>query len=495
MLGDFTVTHNTTTIIEAITHAPESRILLCAFNKRIAVELQNRLANPAAEAATLHSVGFACVRRYWERVRIDDKSARKEWLAREACGQQAPDAMIRLVMKLHTLGREMMPLVTSPEALRQLAYAHDCVPDDDWAQDGYDVDWICQKSVEAMHLAAENRPRATGIDFSDMLFLPVRNRWLRPRYDLVIVDECQDLNVTQLLIAQGVASGRMAVVGDNRQACYAFRGADSGSLDRLKTELQATELGLTTTYRCGQKIVAVAAALVPDFQAAPTNAPGTVSHIAIGDLAARVAIGDFVLSRKNAPLASVALKILRAGKRCKIEGRDIGAGLHALINKLAKGKGRDSMPEFLGKLTTWEQKEIARAEKSGDQAETRIERVRDQADTIRALAESLSGVPELQARIEDLFSDGGGPRVVCSSVHRSKGLEADRVFVLEDTLIREAPCKCGHWGGTHERDSGCGKCKCKKFSEDPQRKIEEQNIEYVALTRAKHELVWVEGLP
>jgi hypothetical protein len=38
----------------------------------------------------------------------------------------------------------------------------------------------------------------------------------------------------------------------------------------------ATELGLTTTYRCGRGIVALAQTLVPDYQAHPGNPAGAV---------------------------------------------------------------------------------------------------------------------------------------------------------------------------------------------------------------------------
>jgi len=67
---------------------------------------------------------------------------------------------------------------------------------------------------------------------------------------------------------------------------------------------------------------------------------------------------------------------------------------------------------------------------------------------------------QIISRIEDLFSKdetGVDGLVTCSSVHKAKGLEANRVFVLQDTMRS--------WN------------------------IEEQNIEYVAITRAKQTLV------
>jgi hypothetical protein len=53
-------TGKSTTILEGVNRAPESSILLCAFNKRIADELNTR-TNPNAEAKTLHALGYQMV--------------------------------------------------------------------------------------------------------------------------------------------------------------------------------------------------------------------------------------------------------------------------------------------------------------------------------------------------------------------------------------------------------------------------------------------------
>lgn len=475
-------TGKTYTIVEGISYAPDARILLAAFNKKIAMELTSRIKNPNAEAATLHSVGFGLVRRYWDRVRIDDKGDRAMDLAYKACGQQAPDALLRLVAKAHTKAREIVPHAVNKGDLLSLIFEHDLLPDDEWTADGFDEHWVEAHALKAMKFA-EEKP-VNGIDFADMIFLPLRNKWCRPKYDLVVIDEAQDMTDAQLELAMGVCKDRVFVVGDDRQAIYGFRGADSNSLDRLKTKLEAIELGLTMTYRCGMAIVERAAKIVPDFEAAPANPLGEIKGCEYSQIATLAMPDDFILSRKNAPLVSTAMMLLRAGKRCKIEGRDIGAGLKAIVKKLATGKARNSLPEWLGKLKTWEEKEALRAEKADQPA--KADRVHDQADTLRALAEGLSGLRELEARIDDLFSDGPGRDfIVCSSIHKSKGLERDRVFVLADTFRR--PKAEGSFGG-----NGGGK-KFKPMT--PAQIREEQNLEYVAITRAKLTLFWVSGLP
>lgn len=452
-------TGKTTTVIEGISRAPEPSILLAAFNKRIAEELGARLTSGRGEARTLHALGYGIVRRYWEHVRLDDSRDRD--LARAVCGDGTPDAILTLVAKVAVRAKETIPDAdaASAERYQLLVEACDAIPDREWEDDGYDARWIARQALAQVRASLRKDGR---LSFADMLFLPVAHGWVKPRYDLVVIDEAQDMSATQLVLAHKLSRGRVCVVGDDRQGIYGFRGADSGSIDRMKRDLCAVELGLTVTYRCPRSVVLRAQSLVPDLTAADAAPEGLVTTLPEAGLPAAVEPGSFVLSRKNAPLVSSALSLLRAGKRTRIEGRDIGKGILALVRKI-NGKGRLSMRDFLARLDAWLTRETLRAQ-SLRNPEARIQLVTDQAETLFALAEGLSGVTELEARIEALFADGGGPdQIVCSTVHKAKGLEADTVYVLMDTFYPR--------GNRGDR--------------------EEQNLEYVAITRAKRHLVIV----
>lgn len=484
-------TGKTTTIVEAVKRwlvaNPGQTTIVCAFNKRIAEELIKKfgllfgiatnlsprdreaaIATKGVVVKTLHAVGFACCRIYRERLVIEDPKkvaiTRKDALAQRVCGKSAPDAILRLVAKLLTLGRETAPHATKPGDLIALAIAQECEPDEQFSRMGFGVEYVAAKAVEAMEIAS-NVQSGDTIDYSDMIFLPCRNGWLMKQWDLGVVDEAQDMTGAQLKIALGCCK-RMVIVGDDCQAIYGFRGADSDSLDRLKAELAAGELGLTTTYRCGRAIVELARTWVPDFEAGESNPEGTISELHTAKLTEAAKPGDFILSRTNAPLVSTAMALLRAGKRTRVAGKDIGRGLVAILRKL---KAR-TVPEMLAKIENWAEREIHRqtarlsASVNGrrEAIKSKIDAITDQAEMLSALADGAKNVDEVLARAEALFSDDGlgeAGTITCSSVHRAKGLEAERVFILRETL----------------RDTT----------------QEERNIMYVAVTRAKNELVWV----
>lgn len=455
-------TGKTTTVVEGVSHAPEQSILLCAFNKRIAEEMNGRITGTRAVAKTLHSVGYQAIRREWGGMPVADGSKRADDLTKQVCPANTHPSIQRLVSLLHSKGREMMPLSPFASELTALALFFDYVPDESWVQ--YPLEWVVEKAQAAMQYAAENPPTYDiGIDFADMIYLPLVWQLLSPEYDMVVVDECQDMNTAQILIAQRICRGRMCVVGDNRQAIYSWRGADSNSLDRLKNELDARELPLTTTYRCGRAIVQAAQVLVPDIQVGASNPEGTVDQQDYEYLLANAAPGDFVLSRLNAPLVSTTLAFLRKGKRARMAGRDVGAGIRAILTRL-KCFGDTPVDALLDRLEAWEQKTVTRYAAYGQNA--LVDRCRDQAAMIRALAEEAKTTADLLNQIDWLFVDvQDDQQIICSSIHKAKGLEAQRVYVLRESLYRRG------------------------------RNQEEENLEYVATTRAKTHLTWVVGVP
>jgi superfamily I DNA/RNA helicase len=247
-------------------------------------------------------------------------------------------------------------------------------------------------------------------------------------------------------------------VGDENQAIYAFRGADANGIARLKVRLNTKVLGLTTTYRCGKAIVEVARKLVPHFEAGASNPEGIVDSATYDGLFDAARPGDFILSRKNAPLMALCLGFLKRGIKARIEGRDIGKELAATVKRFKA----DSVPRFVERVQGWSKKQAKKAAKiKGLEAkQAKLDEISDQTEVLLALAEGCDNVAAIVSRCDTLFGESREnevpPAIVLSSVHKAKGLEADRVFVLADTLNT--------------------------------RNVEECNISYVAWTRAKRQL-------
>lgn len=454
----------TTTMVEGINFAPEQRILCCAFAKINAEEFKAKIRNPKAEAKTLHSAGNGVLYKRAGKVNIDDRRGRNiaQKVIIEDLGVKNPTReAVTLVAKLASAGKNVNPFATKADLVK-LAYDFELLPTNDDVGEG-EVPWTVEMVAGAAFRAMERACDFDGsIDFDDMIFLPVRLNLVRPTYDLVVVDEYQDMNPTQLMLAEKLckAGGRIILVGDIYQAIYEFRGANAEFASSMVKRLKAKVMHLSTTFRCPKSVVRAAAELVPGYTAAPEAPEGILRSEEFAKIFDQAQPGDFVLSRKNAPLAKVCLKLLRDGKRAMIRGRNIGDGLCAIV----RGREARNIPELVENLGVWERNLVEQYVKQ-DAPETKIELISDQAATIRFLAEGLATVEELLALIKSLFDDATpGNTVICSTVHRAKGLEAHRVFVLADTL----------YPGRRKDE-------------------EEVHIHYVAITRAKFELVMVRG--
>jgi superfamily I DNA/RNA helicase len=455
-------TGKTTTIKQAFTHAPEADMLYAVFNKKNQKEAQVKITDARVDVKTLHGLGFSYIKGVWRNAQPDNKVEYDRITS--VCGDIPEDA-VQAVEKLLGFAKNQFVNPTLAE-LEQLCDDRDIFTScEDEEAGGWNTAKLARITLKAME-AAKTKDGAGRISFDDMVWLPMAMNWVRARYDMVVIDEAQDMNVPQLLMARGACrkGGRVCVVGDDRQAIYGFRGAAQGGMEMMKNSLKAATLGLTTTYRCPKLVVAEAAKLVTDYKAAGAAPEGVIEFGTQFSLTETAKPGDAILSRANAPLMSVCLQLLKRGVSARIEGRDIGRQLVGMVRKL---KAR-SVPDFLTRLQRWEDKQLARLKGlKDDSGKTAL--IRDQRETLVAVAEGCASIAEIEVRINSLFQDseeGQKPAVVLSSVHKAKGLEWDKVFILSWTF---------------------GKRKPKNFAEAQ----EEQNIRYVAITRTKHTLVWV----
>jgi DNA helicase II / ATP-dependent DNA helicase PcrA len=114
---------------------------------------------------------------------------------------------------------------------------------------------------------------ANAVSFDDLLVLPVRmlreNQQVleryRDRFQFILVDEYQDTNRAQFQFIKllGTGHGNVAVVGDDDQSIYGWRGADIRNiLDFEKEFAAATVVKLEENYRSTPHILEVANAAI-----------------------------------------------------------------------------------------------------------------------------------------------------------------------------------------------------------------------------------------
>lgn len=343
------------------------------------------------------------------------------------------------------------------------------------------------------------------ISFDDQLYMPTLFNGVFPRFMLVLIDEAQDLNQLQHIMARRVAAGRLIIVGDPLQSIYAFRGADTKSMAKLKAlRAEWIELPLHTTFRCPKIVVERQQKHAPEFTAFHSNKVGGFARLFGGTIdeygmetdkgsspwfaelraskleRIRAKGQDYwewstverlvgtqtlaVLCRNNAPLLGMAFKLLAQGVPVTMLGRDIGKGLIALSRKVLPDDGMDA-GACIAAVNEWRESEIAVARANGKDG--KVEGVHDRAECLLAVIEAgrARTAKEVRQFLEQLFSRTSG-QVVLSTIHRAKGLEWDVVLHLDSWRLPS-----------------------KYAIQNPAQMQQELNLKYVCETRAKNVLL------
>ena len=501
---DWSINSNSHAIVNAVAGSGKSTLLLSlakqsagtgmvlSFGNKISKEMQGKLTYLGIlnfKSSTFHSAGKGIVERgsrFMKPESFKVNECFKSLYSHIKGAEFVESFIVRLVSlaKDSAFGVTDCPAIREPQAWKDLIFHHALTLD---SEDIMEDEAISM----AMSTLEENNRVRHVIDFGDMIYFPILFNLEFPKIAWLFVDEAQDLNVArQIFAARYIEAGARALfVGDPMQAIMGFSGADVDSMENIKTRFDCAEFPLSVCYRCDQSIVEIAASIVPQIKAREGAGEGEVSTVTFDELTSDIPSYGFsetdgIICRNNAPLVPLAYRLIRHGVICKIEGKNsIGADLIRITYKW-KDNG---INKFIERFEQYIQKEIIKAEES--KKLPRVGMLEDQLDCMRAfvdrcrdlgitqvVSKEKGDTASLQGVINDLFCnlESGEEKktLILSSIHKSKGLEFDRCFVLGKDQYMPSKYAIRDW-----------------------QLVQEKCLEYVAVTRAKTALVWVTDIP
>lgn len=384
--------------------------------------------------------------------------------------------------------------LTEEEILRRLVrhYNLDIDANDPylWELMWHGVRWCIEKG--AQQLLQEGK-----YDHTDTIFLPVYFDWTPKKYKFLMIDEAQDLNACQLeLVRMAQKQGaRYLFCGDKRQSIMGFAGADTESVDNIIRIFHCAVLPLSVCFRCPTSHLDLARQLVPTIENAPHAREGLVKVIHDDQFIEVIRRAKeqserelYIVGRMTTPLVGRCLNLIHAGIKAIMIGRNIGSSIIDLIKKLTE-MSHFHFEQLSEHIEEYRSEQLRILDTIEDN-ETLISDLQDKADTALTLLhgyqeEAITRKQEphfdgFLRYINNFFSeteDEEGNTIkradsihLCTA-HRAKGLEAEVVFIDGPENFPHPASKRG-W-----------------------QREQEYNLLYVALTRAKEELYFIDGVP
>lgn len=449
---------------------PKNKVMFLAFNKSVAEELSQKLKDyPNVEVRTSHSLGFAIIRKNVEgEVELDEFKYRR-YVKSNISDLTTIDVTltknqlynyIESICALVDFAR--FNLAQTAEEVKSLAMK-------------YDVPIFFDECDVVIKVLEWGKTELNSIDYTDMVWLPVELSMNARAFqkDFIFIDECQDQSLMsiELFLKCFKRGTRFIAMGDEDQCINTFCGSSEEAFQYMKDYPKTTQFDLPICYRCPKTVVELAKTLVPDIKCREDAPKGDIIEKC---WTSSLQSGDMVLCRSKAPLLKVYTKLLRKGIQCYIKGQDIGTNLKKLIEEVdieelntnLKSDGvfvrlYDSLFEIRNKLM--ESKGL------DYQDATLTNYITNKYDMIKALtvlAENYTTKTELLSHIDEIF-DETREGVILSTIHKAKGLEADNVYILCNSSMPSSLAK-KEW-----------------------EKNAEQNLIYVAYTRAKKKLGFI----
>ncbi|BDP44536.1 hypothetical protein DAETH_45050 (plasmid) [Deinococcus aetherius] len=450
-----------------------ARIAVLAFNRSIRHELETKLGEAGVddvETATLNGFGMRVLNRRKRGIKVDQHKAAGmlNRAALDVLGTRLTQDDLKRVRNLYEKFQSYVHCDPSdPDHYARLARQYNVT----------DAEGLQPVVARALDLTVATYQAQNLISLDEQNYLPVRLNLPMQPYDFVFVDECQDLTQTQLELVRRAAgeTGRLLFVGDPRQAIMGFRGADNNSVENIRRlPSPPRELKLTVSYRCPKSHVRRAQALMPAIEAAPHAREGEVFEVGWAQAFGYVRERDLLFSRNNDLVDLIVLELLSRGLTLDYEGQ---AALRP--DKSDQEEALESDSGRVRKVVT-ELRNLAAGFVPASAPRARPP-LGPRNKPLKVLPPWVLGRLHEQAQrwdggefrtfVEAVTAPDPRMGVRVSSAHQAKGLEADRVFVMGYPLFAKLRQDQQEW----ERQ-------------------QEENLKYVALTRAR-ETLYLVGLP
>lgn len=459
-----------TTIINALSLIPnDKKVLFIAFNKDIVESLKEKIGEMQnVDIMTYHSLGYSIIRENMKKpIEVNDYKY-NQYVSSNVCRKDGMNntkyiSYVKNIKKLIDYAR--FNLAQSAFEIEKIAKK-------------YNVNVVDDECLFVEETLKWGQASLNEIDYTDMVWLPYELdlKTKSYKYDWIFVDEAQDSSpVQQHLFKKCFKRGaRFCAVGDSSQCINAWAGADEKAFNKFLKMPNTKEFSLPISYRCPVSVINLAKKFVPQIESASNAIMGEIKY----DVSPYMPkMGDMVLCRNTYPLIKLYTDYLRINKKSFIRGKDIGDSLiemidrhsttDGLLNKTLINDGLfRNLYEHMFKMVDLMIENNGMTEIEAYMSEP-VMSIYDSIMSMEILSEGLTTVDELKNKIKTIFNEGQNEAICLSTIHKAKGLESDNVYILAKSLMPS------------------------KYAKQDWEIKSEENLEYVAITRAKKTLNYI----